>query len=80
MTLFHYPLDQTCPLQKRSENKQFDKLVKVRMKQMQINYVQELMFRLNDYFFNQFLYAATDANPYWDMIEKLKQQIDPFSD
>ena len=38
------------------------------------------MFRLNDYFFSQFLYAATDANPYQEIIDKLKLEIDPFSE
>lgn len=42
--------------------------------------MQELMFRLNDYFFYQFMYAATDANPYSDIYERLKIEIDPFAE
>ena len=42
--------------------------------------MQELMFRLNDYFFYQFVYAATDANPYSDIYERLKVEVDPFAD
>jgi hypothetical protein len=38
-----------------------------------------LIFRLNDYFFYQFLNALTDANPYQDIIERLKVEIDPFN-
>ena len=49
------------------------------MKQVKINYIQELIFRLNDYFFYQFLYAATDANPYWDIILRLREELDPFT-
>ena len=54
--------------------------MKVNLKQLQINYMQELMFRLNDYFFYQFMYAATDANPYYDIYERLKIEIDPFAE
>jgi hypothetical protein len=54
--------------------------VKLNIKQIQITLMQELMFRLNDYFFSQFLYAATDANPYQEIIAKLKEEIDPFSE
>lgn len=50
------------------------------IKQLQINYMQELIFRLNDYFFCQFIYAATDANPYQDLIDRLRVEIDPFAD
>jgi len=42
--------------------------------------MQEVLFRLNDYFFYQFLYAATDANPYWNLIERLTEEVDPFAD
>jgi len=42
--------------------------------------MQELMFRLNDYFFYQFVYAATDANPYSDIYERLTVEVDPFAD
>ena len=50
----------------------------MQFKQVQINYMQELTFRLNDYFFYQFLYAFTDANPYEEIYERLKQESDPF--
>ena len=50
------------------------------MKQLQINHMQELMFRLNDYFFYQFIYAITDANPYLDIIERLEVETDPFAE
>lgn len=46
---------------------------------MQINYMHEVKFRLNDYFFYQWLYAMTDANPYWGIIERLRAEMDPFS-
>ena len=36
------------------------------------------MFRLNDYFFYQFLTPITDANPYEDIIERLTVENDPF--
>jgi hypothetical protein len=39
-----------------------------------------MMFRLNDYFFYQFIYAITDVNPYLDIIERLKVETDPFTD
>jgi len=42
--------------------------------------MQELMFRLNYYFFYQFVYAATDANPYSDIYERLTVEVDPFAD
>ena len=50
------------------------------MKQLQINHMHELMFRLNDYFFYQFIYAITDANPYLDIIERLQIEMDPFAE
>ena len=40
--------------------------------------MQELMFRLSDYFFYQLLYAFTDVNPYEEIYERLKQESDPF--
>lgn len=41
--------------------------------------MQELNFRLNDYFFYQIIYALTDANPYMDdILRRLKQEMDPF--
>ena len=49
------------------------------MQQLQITYMQEVIFRLNDYFFYQLIYAATDANPYSDFIARLKEEVDPFS-
>jgi len=42
--------------------------------------MQEVMFRLNDYFFYQLIYAATDVNPYTDIIDRLKNEIDPFAE
>lgn len=80
MILFHYPLDLSCPIQLARGNRQYDKLVKLEMKQLQINHMQELMFRLNDYFFYQFIYAITDANPYLDIIERLEVETDPFAE
>lgn len=80
MILFHYPLDLSCPIQLARGNTQYDKLVKLEMKQLQINYMQEMMFRLNDYFFYQFIYALTDVNPYLDIIERLKVETDPFAE
>ena len=50
------------------------------MKQLQINHMHELMFRLNDYIFYQFIYAITDANPYLDIIERLEIETDPFAE
>jgi hypothetical protein len=80
MTLFHYPLDLACPIQQSSNNSQYDKLVKLEMKQLQINHMHELMFRLNDYFFYQFIYAITDANPYFDIIERPQIESDPVAE
>ena len=41
--------------------------------------MQELNFRLNDYFFYQIIYALTDANPYQDdILRRLKEEMDPF--
>jgi hypothetical protein len=37
-----------------------------------------VMFRLNDYFFYQFIYALTDANPYNDIYKRLLVDLDPF--
>lgn len=37
------------------------------------------MFRLNDYFFYQILYAATDTDPYADIVKRLAEDIDPLS-
>ena len=51
LTVFHYPLDKGCPIQNESQNQKFDKLVKIKMKQLQIVHIQEVMFRLNDYVF-----------------------------
>ena len=47
-------------------------------KQLHVNYMQELMFRINDYFFYQFIYAFTDCYPYEEIYTKLKAEVDPF--
>ena len=41
--------------------------------------MHEVMFRLNDYFFYQFIYAITDANPYLDIYNRLLVELDPFT-
>lgn len=78
LTIFHYPLDKGCPIQREEGNQKFDKLVKMRMKQLQIVHMQEVMFRLNDYVFYQLISAMTDVNPYQDIISRLKNELDPF--
>lgn len=50
----------------------------MQFKQLQMNYMQELMFRLNDYFFYQFIYAFTDVYPYEEIYQRLKSDVDPF--
>lgn len=80
MTLFHYPQDFACPIQQKKGNEKFDKLVKLQMKQLQILHMQQVTFRLNDYFFFQLIFAATDASPYSDIISRLKVELDPFSE
>lgn len=42
----------------------FDKKIKLKLNSVKLSYMQEYMFRINDYFFYQFLAALSDSNPY----------------
>ena len=41
--------------------------------------MQEQLLRLSDYFLVQILQSLSDTNPYEQMIELLKREIDPFT-
>jgi hypothetical protein len=41
--------------------------------------MQEVIYRLNDYFFYQLVYGGTDSNPYTDFIARLREEVDPFA-
>lgn len=75
-TSYHFPMDFCCPKQ---ENKTYAGLFKLRVKQVKIYYVHEQFFRLSDYFLYQFMESLSDTNPYELIIQKLKEEIDPFT-
>ncbi|CDW90143.1 vacuolar protein sorting-associated protein vps13 [Stylonychia lemnae] len=68
--MYHDPEHKTCPLQ----DDMFDKKIKLSLNAIRINYMQEPMFRINDYFFAQFLGALSDSNPYQQLIDQIQNQ------
>jgi hypothetical protein len=64
MVMFHYPLQRTCAIARQPENATFDKLVNITIKGIQIEFMMEYMFRMQDYLFNQLIKSASDTDPY----------------
>jgi hypothetical protein len=44
--MYHHPIERTCPLQ----GDMYDKMVNLKLNSIKLNYMQEYIFRLNDYF------------------------------
>lgn len=65
--MYHDPVEKLCPLQ----GDMYDKLVKLNLSSIKLNYLQEYLLRINDYFLNQFLAALSDADPYQKLIQNL---------
>ena len=42
----------------------FDKMVKIDIKSLNLVFLMEYLFRMQDYFFTQLIGAASDSNPY----------------
>lgn len=61
---FHFPMERTCPLARVEEHKDHDKFVKVNVRCARLNYIQEYVFRVYEYFYYQIVGALSDSNPY----------------
>ena len=49
--MFHFPMERTCPKAWLDENKQHDKFVKMQLRCCRLNYMQEYLYRLYEYFY-----------------------------
>lgn len=76
MTNYHYPKDFCCPLQ---TSRQYSSLIEMKIRSLKLDYRQEYVFRVIDYFMYQFLYSLTDTNPYEDMRRRIEAKIDPLA-
>ena len=76
MIIYHNPLDFTCPCQ--SENKQFNSMLELQIKSLKLNYMQEYLLRLNDYFLSQITNSFVDTNPCQDIVRRTAIKLDPF--
>mmetsp|Transcript_23187 Transcript_23187/g.22683 ORF Transcript_23187/g.22683 Transcript_23187/m.22683 type:complete len:174 (-) Transcript_23187:90-611(-) len=70
LIMYHYPIERTCPLQ----GDMYDKKLNLKLNSMKVNYIQEYFFRLNDYFFYQFLGAVSDSNPYQKLVDQMMKE------
>ena len=62
--MYHFPMERTCPKSWVEEHKHHDKFVKIYMRCCKINFIQEYVYRLYEYFYFQVLSALSDSNPY----------------
>lgn len=62
--MFHFPMERTCPKARQEEHKHFDKYVKMKLRYCRLNFIQEYVYRLYEYFYFQVLGAMSDTNPY----------------
>ena len=62
--MFHFPMERTCPLCHEEKYKIHDKFIQMKMNCAKLNFMQEYIFRLYEYFFFQVLAAMSDSNPY----------------
>ena len=51
MVLPHYPMERTCSITREEKFKMFDKMVKIDIKSMNLVFLMEYMFRMQDYLF-----------------------------
>jgi hypothetical protein len=76
VTSFTYPDEHCCPLQTRlyeqKPTQRYNRLLKLRMKQVKLHYTQELVYRLYEYAYYQILFGATDTDPYSGLEASLK--------
>jgi hypothetical protein len=64
MTIFQFPLDHSCPLQLTEKNMNFNSILKLKIRQLKINFMAEYFLRLADYFIYQFFQSLGDTDPY----------------
>ena len=62
--MFHFPMERTCPKARIEEHKQHDKFLKLELRCCKLNFIQENLYRLYEYFYYQILGALSDSNPY----------------
>jgi hypothetical protein len=62
--MYHFPMERTCPKSWVEEHKYHDKFVKIDMRCVKLNFIQEYLYRLYEYFYYQILSALSDSNPY----------------
>lgn len=60
----HHPMERTCSIARKEDFKMFDKMVKIDIKSLNLVFLMEYLFRMQDYFFTQLIGAASDSNPY----------------
>lgn len=49
------------------------------MKSLKLNYIQEQILRVNEYFLYQFMSSLSESNPFQRMIDQIEQKYDPFN-
>ena len=62
--MFHFPMERTCPKSRLNQHKLHDKYVKMELRCCKLNYIQEYIYRIYEYFYSQILGALSDSNPY----------------
>lgn len=62
--MFHFPMERTCPKARIEAHKQHDKFLKLELRSCKLNFIQEFVYRLYEYFYYQILGALSDSNPY----------------
>lgn len=53
----------------------FDKMVKIDIKSLNLVFLMEYIFRMQDYFFTQLIGAASDSNPYAQIAIKVTEEF-----
>ena len=61
--MFHFPMERTCP-KTQEDHKFHDKFIKMEWRCCKLNFIQEFVYRLYEYFYYQILGALSDSNPY----------------
>ena len=47
----HYPTERTCAISRKEDFKMFDKMVKIDIKSLNLVFLMEYIYRMQDYFF-----------------------------
>jgi len=53
-------------------------MMELQIKSLKLNYMQEYLLRLNDYFLNQVTNSFVDTNPCEEIVRRTAIKLDPF--